>query len=328
MFRSLSSILLLAATLLCWSAQAQDNKKPSLYCFDQYLTDFDKTYQEDEYAKRRRIFDENVAAIEQHNRQEQQHGYRLGINQFTDTSSSEMYTGYAKSLKAASRQSLWTSDITTNLESILATEPVSNLPQQVDWRTKGISTPVKNQYLCGSCWAFATTSAIESHVAKQTGTLYELSEQELVSCSGNPFNCGGTGGCEGSIAELAMDYVRTHGMVDAWTFGYASKNGNTVPCTLQQRDLELNGGDVQKTAKKRYLKGITDDKNDKNYLQGAVASIDGWVTLPRNNYTAVMNAVAKLGPLIVTVACVPWISYQSGVYSGALQTRDETNVSA
>mgnify|MGYP005853377611 CR=1 FL=1 len=182
----------------------------------------------------------------------------------------------------------------TNLESILTTQPVSERPQHMDWRS--ISTPVKNQYSCGSCWAFATTSALESHAALYTGVLYELSEQELVSRATNPFHCGGTGGCEGSIPEIAVDYVRTHGVVDAYTFGYASKNGTSVPCTLEKRNaLEWNSKDnVEKAAKtKRYLKGImanddNDDNDETNYLPGAVVTLDAWMTLPRNNYTAVV----------------------------------------
>lgn len=46
-----------------------------------------------------------------------------------------------------------------------------NLPESVDWRTKGVVNPVKNQLNCGSCWAFANVAAIESAAAIATGNL-------------------------------------------------------------------------------------------------------------------------------------------------------------
>lgn len=39
-----------------------------------------------------------------------------------------------------------------------------SFPISLDWRLKGISTPVKDQVSCGSCWAFATIGAVEARV--------------------------------------------------------------------------------------------------------------------------------------------------------------------
>ena len=65
-----------------------------------------------------------------------------------------------------------------------------NLPESVDWRTKGVVNPIKDQGACGSCAAFATTSALESHVAIATGNLSSLSEQNLVDCALGRDGCG------------------------------------------------------------------------------------------------------------------------------------------
>jgi C1A family cysteine protease len=59
-----------------------------------------------------------------------------------------------------------------NIETVSAAKLNEyNLPDSVDWRTKGVVNPIKSQSACGCCWAFATTSTLESHVALATGNL-------------------------------------------------------------------------------------------------------------------------------------------------------------
>lgn len=52
---------------------------------------------------------------------------------------------------------------------------MKNLPPSVDWREKGIVSTIKDQGECGSCWAFASTSQLESYTALNTGHLETLS---------------------------------------------------------------------------------------------------------------------------------------------------------
>jgi cathepsin L len=70
-----------------------------------------------------------------------------------------------------------------------------------DWRDFGAVTGVKDQGLCGSDWAFAAVQSGESSTKITFGTLYTLSEQNLVDCVLTLL------GCNGGIAMLAFDWV-------------------------------------------------------------------------------------------------------------------------
>jgi len=47
----------------------------------------------------------------------------------------------------------------------------------IDWREKGAVTPVVDQGICGSCWAFATVATLESANFIKNGELLTLSQQ-------------------------------------------------------------------------------------------------------------------------------------------------------
>ena len=92
-------------------------------------------------------------------------------------------------------------------------------PESVDWREKGAISPVKDQQACGSCWAFCATAMIESYAQiSEGGDVPILSAQQVTACTPNPLSCGGTGGCMGSIPQLAFTYIQLFGHVteDEW----------------------------------------------------------------------------------------------------------------
>ena len=61
--------------------------------------------------------------------------------------------------------------------------------------------------MCGSCWSFGTAETVESHWAIATGHLTQLSEQQILDCTPNTNDCGGTGGCQGGTPEIAYDKI-------------------------------------------------------------------------------------------------------------------------
>lgn len=62
-----------------------------------------------------------------------------------------------------------------------ASEP-TDIPDEVNWITKGAVNPVQNQGRCGSCWAFSAIGAIEGAHQIKTGELTKLAEQQCVDC--------------------------------------------------------------------------------------------------------------------------------------------------
>ncbi|KAH0455113.1 hypothetical protein IEQ34_017037 [Dendrobium chrysotoxum] len=55
----------------------------------------------------------------------------------------------------------------------------------LDWRSKGAVTPIKDQGQCGACWVFSTVAATEGINQIKNGKLISLSEQELIDCDVN-----------------------------------------------------------------------------------------------------------------------------------------------
>lgn len=195
------------------------------YTYQHWLQHFrtSETLPNAELAVRRATFEANLAEILSHNA-DSSHSYKKGVNRFTDRSDEEFRATLAQpaALKAARQQA---SSANAPPASVTSASPDS-FPATVDWRTKGVLTPVKDQGGCGSCWAFASTESIESYAAMSVSppNLMDLSPQQLVECAPNPESCGGVGGCQGSVPELAFDYVKANGMASEWS----------IPCTYTQ----------------------------------------------------------------------------------------------
>ena len=238
----------------------------------------------DEWVERKQIFETELKRVKAHNAAGK--SWKETINSFSHLTAKEKKASFGRDKNVHSAQRL-AGAAPVRIPSA-SDKAIADLPTEQDWRTSGIVTAVKDQGHCGSCWAFATTAVIESHVAKASGLLFDLSVQQMAMCAPNPDHCGGTGNCAGSTAELGFDYVaKSSGMVEEFMYGYGAYYGNVTDCQVPTGPPK--------------------------------ASIGGYVTLPSNEMAPFMNALANDGPIAISVDASTWHAYDSGVYDGCDQ---------
>lgn len=258
--------------------------------FEQYITHFNIKIDTSEYELRKNIFINEQQRIIKHNKQKT--SWKENLNPMTILLPNEKnhFFGYSKTIG----KTLKNSNNQYSLTQILSNIDLSLLPKEVDWRKKGVVTAVKSQGSCGSCWAFASTAVIESHVAINSSQLFDLSPQQIATCTPNPFECGGKGNCQGATAELAFDYVANSiGLFDEFQLPYTEYYGVESKCVLP----------------------TTTPK----------AKISGFVKLEENDYSQLMYAVATFGPIAVSVDASTWHSYSGGIFNGCDQSKPDIN---
>lgn len=160
---------------------AQDIKDEML--FEDFIIKFNKTFSStNEKQNRFQIFKQNLKIINELQTFEQGTA-EYGVTMFADLTPKEFktrYLGFRPELKQEN-------------EIPLAKIEVSDifLPLKFDWRDYNVVTPVKDQGLCGSCWAFSVTGNVEGQYAIKYKKLLSLSEQELLDCDTLDEGCNG-----------------------------------------------------------------------------------------------------------------------------------------
>ncbi|KAK3922173.1 Cathepsin L [Frankliniella fusca] len=264
----MNTFILLAAYVVVSVAGTQD--QISVH-WEDFKARHHKTYANAaEEAYRAKIFTENAVRIAKHN---ELHAYgkvsfKVGYNQFADMHTHEVtqkLNGFRMELHKPSASVYKASN---------ETRPQS---KKVDWRTKGLVTPVKNQGQCGSCWSFSATGSLEGQLFKKNGKLVSLSEQNLVDCSSNY----GNEGCKGGVMDSAFEYVKTNGGIET---------EESYPYTALDGSCRYNAAH---SAGANY--GYTDVNPSENDLR---------------------DAVEKIGPISVAIDASNWSfqMYASGIY--------------
>jgi len=238
-----------------------------------------------EYLFRLELFNDNKEfVLEWNNRTDVTH--TVEVNQFADWTDDEFLATKMGRLTGGSLAQYADSELSA-LHSSKARAPVykmegsaDDLPESVDWQGTGADTIVKDQAACGSCWAFAASSAMTGAYFVKTGHHYSFSEQQIVDCAWKEGNYA----CDGGWAEAAVDYAHEHGIVVEDDYAYVGQDGW---CRADS---------------------------------SKVIAHFSYVNIPTGDQTALKEAVQKGGPCAVAIDASQksFRFYSSGVYTEPL----------
>ncbi|KAI3741648.1 hypothetical protein L1987_59322 [Smallanthus sonchifolius] len=215
--------------------------------------------------------------LEKNSKRKSELDHTVGLNKFADLSNEEFKELYFSKNKGSISKKLKVSGEKSNTT---LSSGSCDAPASLDWRDKGVVTPIKDQGQCGSCWAFSVTGAIEGAHALATGELISLSEQELVDCDSNDY------GCDGGNMDSAFKWIIKNGGLNSEdNYPYTSTNGRTGKC-------------------------------DKTKSATSVVSIDSYVEVDTNE-DSVLCAVTKQ-PITIGIcgSAYDFQLYTGGIYDG------------
>ncbi len=179
--------------------------------FQLFQQKYHKIYASPSIAEyRKKVFADNLSIIQKRNAEH--HSYQLAINEFADQTWEEFAATHL--MKPG-----WQEEFSKQFAGKVF-QPSKRTPivYDVDWRTRGTVTPVKNQGTCGAGWAFATTGLVEGAGQISSGILNSLSEQQFIDC--NTSNAA----CNGGQIDNALTYAM-NGVTRESNYPYTARPG-------------------------------------------------------------------------------------------------------
>jgi len=180
----------------------------------------------------------------------------------------------------------------------------SQMPESKLWNTTEVGL-LENQGGCGSCWAVAAANMVQLNYFIQTKQRRSFSAQELVDCTPNPKQCGGTGGCSGATVELAVLYMSRQGLATSEETPYSGVDSNCKTSLLQEDEDDFEDMSMEELAKP----GI---KIVKSARAKSIQFVN-WERLPVNELQPLKAALLEAS-VAVSVDGSPWSLYSSGVF--------------
>lgn len=286
--------------LLIFNINCLENKKNENYleseidedtmgAFNIYKTKHRKAYSSpDEEKKRTQIFRDNLYRIQNHN--EQNSDYKQGVGPYSDLTTEEfqsrvlMDPAITKNLlntfktrsHKTSRRNARISPAFVEEKKIYKKFLLTNKPTIGKNYTNLYSPPADQGTKCGSCWAFATTAAIEGNLMLNRNRNVRLSNQYLIDCDSSDYGCSGGG------LDTALDYILANGIPTNDNYPYKAV-GQTCNKTAILNNLFVvdgydycfndffpacDGGKWQTMLDKGPISTLIDGTNLQNYKSG------------------------------------------------------------
>ncbi len=278
---------------VCSKRYHVDDENVHRSTFQQYKEDFGKSYGLHEEESIFRVFESNLKVIDERNAREVAAGGEEchGLTKFMDVTQEEFNKMNALKLPAERATRTVASDKVSiderrRLSKINADEVAI---MHRNWIGK-LTTPVKNQEQCGSCWAFAATEQLESMVMKEHGMRVVLSAAQIAQCTVGF-------GCNGGLTETGLEVASALGGVsldEQYHYDESLGSGSSGVCQTNKispvvtpniiTQLNTNESDTSNT----WLAGL--EKKMAEYVLGSA-------------------------PLAVSVDASAWNTYTGGILS-------------
>lgn len=248
-----------------------------------------------EYHKRFALYKEQLDAVSAHNSQAGR-TWTAAVNAFSDYTKEELggLTGYRHMARTGSSRSVAFAGVASK------TVHMTQLPKNFTWQGQLTAMrDVVNQGTCGSCWAVSSATTLQAH-AELYSRHRTFSSEQIVACTPNPLACGGTGGCKGATAELALEYAAKYGIVTAEHLPY---KGGSDSCPVSMKPIQQSNSET-----------ISLPDISASLHGGMEFGMTGLQKLPENKAESLLQALYQKGPVVVSVAAGGgWFMYSSGI---------------
>lgn len=314
-----SALVALAISAAGLQANINTSASPTVdatvtHLFDEFISKHGRQYKSgtQEYQDRRDLFEHRLGLVQQHNMKVGRL-WKAGINKLADMTDAELskLRGYKRSVRSGPPSSSGAAPAAAMglLAGTGSESGFLRMPPSFSWAGKlNATTKILDQGRCGSCWAFASVTALNAH-SELFAEGHTFSPQQIVSCAPNPRKCGGDGGCEGSTVELAFDYLLQTTAVSEDDFPYEAK---TLECPLK---LRVNEARPQVGVHGAEAPAVEDVSLAlRSGLPSKAYGLTGWMALPENKARPFFQTLYETGPIAVALAAYArWNYYESGI---------------